>query len=429
MLREAGLIGPKDHAAIVRGLEKVRAEIVSGRFQWQPSLEDVHMNIERALTDLIGSAGERLHTARSRNDQVALDERLYLIEAAVAADNDLRSLRSALVAKAEAAGDRPMPGYTHLQRAQPILWGHHLMAYYHMLTRDSERLEGLYGRLWTLPLGSGALSGTGLPIDPSVAAKILGFKELAPNSLDAVASRDLILEYLAFAAILMTNLSRLSEDVVLWCTREFGLARLPDHLATTSSMMPQKKNPDGAELVRGKAGRAIGNLVSLLVTVKGLPMSYNRDLQEDKEPLFDTAETLAKALPLARRIVEDMELDYEAARRAAADPELAATDLADSLALSGVPFRKAHEMVGRLVAKASAEGLDLSRLPDEMVASCCPGAEPGALGRLTLESRLAARSTTPGGTAPSAVAAQIALAKERLAGERPLSAAQKEGGL
>jgi argininosuccinate lyase len=422
MLHKAGLISEEEAGDIRRGLDKLRQEIVRGRFKWEPSLEDVHMNLERALTDLIGPAGAKLHTARSRNDQVALDERLYLREAAAMADRDLRRLREALIKKAEEAGDNPMPGYTHLQRAQPVLIAHHLMAYCHMLSRDRERLAGLYGRLSAMPLGSGALSGTGLPVKPLVVAKALGFKSLSQNSLDAVASRDLVLEYLSFGAILMTHLSRFAEDVILWCSKEFSFASLPDSLTTGSSMMPQKKNPDGAELIRGKAGRAVGNLVSVLVTVKGLPMSYNRDLQEDKEPLFDTVETLAKALPLAARIAEALEFDYARARQAADDPYVPATDLADHLVLKGIPFRTAHERVGRLVAKAMAEGRSLRDLSDEEMAKLFPEAAPGLAAELTLERLLAARSTTPGGTAPKAVAAQIRKARRELALEAPLEA-------
>jgi argininosuccinate lyase len=420
MLHQAGLIGAREAADIDRGLETLRLKVAAGDFPWEPALEDVHMNLERALTDLVGPAGGKLHTARSRNDQVALDERLYLRDVLADLDGALRTLRLALVEKAAAAGDRPMPGYTHLQRAQPVLIAHHLMAYYHMLTRDRARLADLAGRLGEMPLGSGALSGTGLPIKPELVAEALGFAALSPNSLDAVASRDLVLEFLALSAIMMTNLSRLAEDVVLWCSAEFGLAALPDRLATTSSMMPQKKNPDGAELIRGKAGRAVGNLVSLLVTVKGLPMSYNRDLQEDKEPLLDTVETLAKVLPLAARIVEGLEFDYEAARRAAADPFAAATDLADHLVLKGVPFRLAHERVGRLVALAHARGLALAALPEDEVAALLPEADPGVIRELTVDRLLAARSTTPGGTAPEVVAARVGEARRTLAGERGL---------
>jgi argininosuccinate lyase len=422
MLRAASIIDEEDADGIKRGLEALRAAIVGGGFKWDPALEDVHMNIERALTDRIGAAGAKLHTARSRNDQVALDEALYLRDAAAEADKGLRRLREALVKKAFDAADNPMPGYTHLQRAQPVLVGHHLMAYYHMLSRDRARLAGLRGRLDTLPLGSGALSGTGLPIRPEVVAKRLGFSRLAPNSLDAVSSRDLVLEYLSFAAILMTHLSRLSEDVILWCSKEFSFASLPDSLATTSSMMPQKKNPDGAELIRGKAGRTAGNLVSLLVTVKGLPLSYNRDLQEDKEPLFDTCETLSKVLPLAARIIEEIEFDYEAARLAADDPYVAATDLADHLVLQGVPFRLAHEQVGRLVAKACSLGKPLRELSDNDVWEFCPMAASRFAQTLVLEKLLEARSTTPGGTAPEAVSAQIALAFGELSAETPLEA-------
>jgi argininosuccinate lyase len=407
MLRQCGLLTREEAGDIRRGLDKLKVEIAKGRLKWEPALEDVHMNIERALTDLIGPAGAKLHTARSRNDQVALDERLYLIDVCGRTVRSMWTLRACLVERASEAGHHPMPGYTHLQRAQPILIGHHLLAYYQMLTRDHDRLMALAGRLRVLPSGSGALSGTGLPIRPQDVADTLGFESLAPNSLDAVASRDLLMEFLSFAAIMMVHLSRLAEDVVLWCSQEFGFASLPDSLTTSSSMMPHKKNPDGAELIRGKAGRTIGNLVSLLTTVKGLPLSYNRDLQEDKEPLFDTVGTLDKVLPLAARIVEELTFDFARTRAAADDPYTPATDLADHLVLKGVPFRSAHERVGRLVAKAVADGRALRDLADHEVAAFCPEADPGVVRTLTLDRLLAVRSTTPGGTAPDMVDERI----------------------
>jgi argininosuccinate lyase len=414
MLRQSGLLTAEEAADIRRGLEKLKVEISKGRLKWEPALEDVHMNIERALTDLIGPAGAKLHTARSRNDQVALDERLYLIEACDRFRRSLWTLRVVLVERAANAGHNPMPGYTHLQRAQPVLIAHHLLAYYHMLSRDADRLFDLTARLPVLPSGSGALAGTGLPVRVDLMADSLGFGSLASNSLDAVASRDLILEFLSFGAITMVHLSRLAEDVVLWCSQEFGFATLPDSLTTSSSMMPHKRNPDGAELIRGKAGRTIGNLVSLLTTIKGLPLSYNRDLQEDKEPLFDTVATLDKVLPLAARIVEELSFDFQRTRAAADDPYTPATDLADHLVLKGVSFREAHERVGRLVAKAAAEGRAMRDLTDGEVAVYCPEADPGVVRTLTLDRLLDARCTTPGGTAPAMVDRRIVDARMSL---------------
>jgi argininosuccinate lyase len=372
------------------------------------------MNIEKVLTDLAGPAGAKIHTARSRNDQVALDLRLYLRQAVKDCGKLLRSLRDYLCRKASSVGQTPMPGYTHLQRAQPILLAHHLLAYYHMLSRDQERLSDLYGRLDFMPLGSGALAGTGLPIQPQLVAKELGFGHLAPNSLDAVASRDHVLEFLSFGAILMTHLSRLAEDIVLWCSTEFGFAELPDDLSTSSSMMPQKKNPDGAELQRGKAGRVFGNLFTLLTVVKGLPMSYNRDLQEDKEPLFDTVETLKMVLPLAAAMVKDLKFNLSRLSEAAADPFAAATDLADHLVLKGLPFREAHSQVGQLVAYAVRKKRPLNCLLPEELLRFCPQASPTILLDLTVENILSARFTTPGGTAPKAVASQLKKALEQL---------------
>ncbi|MDR1577383.1 MAG: argininosuccinate lyase [Deltaproteobacteria bacterium] len=418
MLGATGLVSPEESRLMVEGLTRLAEETREGTFPWDPALEDVHMNLEKALTDRIGPAGAKLHTARSRNDQVALDERLYLRDVIGQVTKDLWDLRASLTAKAEAVGEAPMPGYTHLQRAQPILLAHHLLAYYQMLKRDAGRLRDLAARLTEMPLGSGALAGTGLPIRADWVAEELGFPELAANSLDAVASRDLLIEFLAFGAILMTHLSRFAEDLVLWCSTEFGLAELPDSLTTSSSMMPQKKNPDGAELIRGKAGRAIGNLVTLLTVVKGLPMSYNRDLQEDKEPLFDTVDTLALALPLATRLVEGLEFRLERLRLLADDPYTAATDLADHLVRRGEPFRVAHRQVGALVAHCWAKKIGLRDVEPEVLVSFCPKAEPQVLQGLTLEALLVARDKTPGGVAPRLVAERTRQAKAELAAEK-----------
>ena len=416
MLGRVGLVSQEESRQMIQGLEELKKRVDNGAFSWDPKLEDVHMNLERALVELIGPAGEKLHTARSRNDQVALDTRLYLRETARWIGAELRHLRAVLLDKAAEAKDAPMPGYTHLQRAQPVLLAHHLLAYYQMLTRDQARLGDLYGRLDYMPLGSGALSGTGLPIDPQMVAEELSFGHLAENSLDAVASRDHLLEFLSFAAILMVNLSRLAEDLILWCSQEFAFAELPDALSTGSSMMPQKKNPDGAELMRGKSGRIIGNLTALLAVVKGLPMSYNRDLQEDKEPLFDSADTLLLILPVAARMIEGLKFDYERLKAAADDPYAPATDLADHLVRKGLPFREAHRQAGAAVAYALKNHKGLLDLSPEELKTLCPLAGPEVLAEMELPAMLAARSTY-GGTAPQSVARQLAAARRNIAAE------------
>ncbi|MDR0550237.1 MAG: argininosuccinate lyase [Deltaproteobacteria bacterium] len=420
MLGEVGLVSPEESQMMVEGLGLLSEKIDQGTFVWDPDLEDVHMNLEKALTDLIGPAGAKLHTARSRNDQVALDERLYLKSAVNQISWELWALKMALTQKALEVGDAPMPGYTHLQRAQPILVAHHLLAYYQALKRDSGRLYSLETRLNESPLGSGALAGTGLPIRADLVAKDLGFPELSANSLDAVASRDLLMEFLAFGAILMVNLSRLAEDLALWVTAEFGFADLPDSLTTSSSMMPQKKNPDGAELIRGKAGRAIGNLVTLLTVVKGLPMAYNRDLQEDKEPLFDTIDSLKLVLPLAKRLVESLTFNYDRLLELADDPYTGATDLADQLVRRGTPFREAHAQVGALVAELVKLKIPLRAVKPSLLARFCPAAEPDWPSKLTLAAQLAARDQTPGGTAPKTVAIQAQKAEAELLAEQKL---------
>ncbi|MGL4208303.1 MAG: argininosuccinate lyase, partial [Candidatus Adiutrix sp.] len=414
MLANCGLISQAESQTLIEGLDQLQLRMEKGTFYWDPKLEDVHMNIEKALTDLVGPVGEKLHTARSRNDQVALDTKLYLRDMASQLACELLALRRALVHKAENPGlHLPMPGYTHLQRAQPILLGHHLMAYYQMLSRDQERLSDLSQRLDYMPLGSGALSGTGLPINPRLVADDLGFTHLAENSLDAVSSRDHLLEFLSFGAILMTHLSRLAEDLILWCSQEFAFAELPDALSTGSSMMPQKKNPDGAELMRGKAGRTVGNLMALLTVVKGLPMSYNRDLQEDKEPLFDTVDTLFLILPVAKAMIEGLRFNPANLRKAADDPYAPATDLADHLVRKGVPFRQAHSQAGAAVAYALAKNVPLTALSEEELLRFCPKATADVFQALTLDNLLAARNTF-GGTSPASLMRQIKAAQGQL---------------
>lgn len=413
MLGRQGLVTTKEAEAIVQGLEEIKADIEAGRFEWDPGLEDVHMNIERALADRIGPAGEKLHTARSRNDQVALDTRLYVKDALDLLGGEIKELRLALVKQAQANQDLVMPGYTHLQRAQPVLLAHHLLAYQEMLARDGQRLTDLYKRVDIMPLGGAALAGTGLPIDMKFVAQSLGFSKITANSMDGVSDRDYLIEFLAAASILMTHLSRLSEDLILWSTPEFGFVELPDELCTGSSIMPQKKNPDALELIRGKTGRIFGNLMGLLTVMKGLPLAYNRDLQEDKEPLFDTVETMAQALPLMARLVSRLKFKAGRMRAAADDPFLTATDLADHLVKQGVPFRQAHAMAGQTVRYCLDRGLALSGLSEDELVRLCPGARAGVKKELTVESSLNARVSL-GGTAPRRVKAAVKKALREL---------------
>ena len=410
MLGRQGLISESEAQDIVRGLKGIKEDIDAGRFGWDPKLEDVHMNIERKLAERIGPAGEKLHTARSRNDQVALDTRLYVRDAISEIQDALKNLQLALIEQGERHIDLALPGFTHLQRAQPVLLAHHLLAYQEMFKRDGERLTDLYKRVNVMPLGSAALAGTGLPIDMEFVARELGFDALVENSMDAVADRDYVIEFLASASMIMMHLSRLSEDLILWATSEFDFANLPDELCTGSSIMPQKKNPDVPELIRGKSGRVYGHLMALLTVMKGLPMSYNRDLQEDKEPLFDTVETITQVLPLAARLIERMAFKSERMKQAADDPFMPATDLADHLVKQGIPFRQAHAMVGRSVRYCLDQGKRLADLNPEELRELCPGADYEVTSKLSLEEGLKARST-PGGTAPQQVKAALARAR------------------
>ena len=349
MLAKQRIIPSRDARKIVRGLEKIQREIDSGKFAFSPADEDIHMNIERRLTELIGPAGGKLHTARSRNDQVALDMRLYLRDEVKIITASLHALQLELAKSAKKYLDVIMPGYTHLQRAQPVLFSHHLLAYFDMFERDRERLAGCLERINVLPLGSGALAGTTFPIDRRYVAKLLGFPRVSKNSIDAVSDRDFLLEFLASSSILFVHLSRLADELVLWSTQEFGFVELPDGYCTGSSMMPQKKNPDVLELIRGKTGRVFGHLQALLTIMKRLPLAYNRDLQEDKVPLFDTADTVKASVKIMREIVAGMKVMPERMLDAAQDGFMNATDLADYLAARGLPFRAAHQVVGRVV--------------------------------------------------------------------------------
>ena len=363
MLAKVGILSEKDHAAIEKGLKDILAQIEHEDFDFSVALEDIHMNIEKRLTDAIGDAGSRLHTARSRNDQVALDTHLFVRHAVVDVMAHIRALQQALTESAAQHRDVIMPGYTHLQRAQPILFSHHLMAYFGMLARDFERFQGVYARTDIMPLGAGALAGTTLPIDRQFVAQRLHFERIYTNSLDAVSDRDYILEFLSAASILMVHLSRLSEEIILWCSREFSFVELDDAHCTGSSMMPQKKNPDVSELVRGKTGRVVGHLMAMLMAVKGLPLAYNKDLQEDKEGLFDTIDTVKFSLAVYAQLIRGMKLREDVMRHAVEADYSNATDLADYLVRKGLPFRKAHAVAGQAVAQCIAHGIFLADLP------------------------------------------------------------------
>ena len=369
-LERAGLLTADEVDRLIQGLEAVAREFEAGEFEIKPSDEDIHTAVERRLGELVGdpSTGSgqgvagKLHTGRSRNDQVATDLRLYLMREIPDLHQRLVELQEAILAKAEQHLEVIMPGYTHLQRAQPVLFSHWLMSYFWMLQRDRERLGDLEKRVAVLPLGAGALAGHALGIDRHFLAAELGFRAICENSLDAVSDRDFVVEFLFWAALLQTHLSRLAEDLIIWSSAEFGFVELDDAYATGSSLMPQKKNPDSLELLRGKVGRMVGHLVALLITLKGLPSTYNKDLQEDKEPLFDALDTLKLALPVAAGVVRTLKVNAEA-MAAALDDAMLATDLADYLVRHGVPFRQSHELVGRAVRRAEALGLPLSELP------------------------------------------------------------------
>ncbi len=415
MLAKQGIIEDADRDAIVEGLRAIEAEIEAGRFEFREDREDIHLNIEAALAERIGEPARRLHTARSRNDQVATDLRMFVRAACDEAAARLRALRGALIDLAAREAETVVPGYTHLQRAQPVLLAHHLLAYEEMFARDAERLRQARRRVNVLPLGSGALAGVGYPIDREFVARELGFEAVSANSLDAVSDRDFVVDVHAAAALAMTHLSRLSEEIVLWASAEFGLVRLDDAFSTGSSIMPQKRNPDVAELARGKSARVIGNLVQALTLLKGQPLAYNRDLQEDKESLFDTVDTLLASLAVVAAMLPSLRFDAERGRAAAVENFALATDLADQLVRNGVPFREAHEVIGALVARCEQEGRTFEDLSADEFREAHPvfAEEPPALG---LEAALAARSVT-GGTAPEAVARAREAARARLAAE------------
>ena len=349
MLAKQEIIPEEDGKKIIDGLEEIFEEISRGDFEFSEALEDIHMNIEKRLTDKIGDVGGKLHTARSRNDQVALDTRLYLRDKIKETVELIRDFQGVIIALCKKYSDVIMPGYTHLQRAQPVLFSNHLMAYHEMLERDAERYEDCYRRVNVMPLGAAALAGTTFPIDRKYVAKLLDFPSVTTNSLDSVSDRDFIIEFCSASSILMMHLSRLSEELVLWCSDEFDFIELPDAFCTGSSIMPQKKNPDIPELVRGKSGRVYGNLMSILTTMKGLPLAYNRDMQEDKEPLFDTIDTVTMSLQIFTQMMKGLKVDKEAMLIAAGGGYSTATEIADYLVRKGLPFRKAHEVVGNIV--------------------------------------------------------------------------------
>ena len=359
MLGKIGVLKKREVTEISAGLEEIRKEIEDGKFSFSIGLEDIHMNIEKRLTDKIGPSGAKLHTARSRNDQVALDLRLYLRDVIGDITSSVSEVKKALVDKARTNISVVMPGYTHMQPAQPVLFSHYLLAYREMLERDRERFADCLKRVNTMPLGSGAIAGTSFPLDREYVAKLLGFDRISENSMDAVSDRDFVIEFLSACAVLGMHLSRFSEDMIIWSTQEFSFIELHDAFCTGSSMMPQKKNPDILELVRGKTGRLYGNLVSLLTTMKGLPLTYNRDLQEDKEPLFDTIDTIMATLKLFPELVSGTTVKKEVTSRAASLGYMWATDVADYLVVKGVPFRTAHEITGKLVSRCIKSGREI----------------------------------------------------------------------
>ena len=409
MLAKQNIITDKEAELIGMGLVSIREEIEQGQFQFKEELEDIHMNIEARLTEKIGDVAGKLHTARSRNDQVAVDLRLYCKEAIAEAIRGLNGLQFALLDVAEANKAVVVPGYTHLQRAQPVLLAHHLLAYFEMLERDVQRFQDCLKRTDVMPLGSGALAGVPYPIDRAFVAKQLGFSQVSQNSLDAVSDRDFVIEYEAAAGMAMMHLSRLGEELVLWSSAEFGFIEVDDAYATGSSIMPQKKNPDVAELGRGKSGRVYGHLMGMLVIMKGLPLSYNRDLQEDKEGLFDTVDTLLSTLAVFAGMVKTLKVKADRTGQAAGQGYILATDVADFLVKKGLPFRRAHEVVAKLVSYAVGKGKELHQLDLGEYRQFSPLFDAGVLD-ISVASSIKARDVL-GGTAPEPVDAQLARAR------------------
>jgi argininosuccinate lyase len=417
MLAHVGILTEQECQAIITGLEDIQLEIERGEFAWSTELEDVHMNIEARLTDRIGSAGKKLHTGRSRNDQVATDIRLYLLEQIRLLAGELRRLQEGLLEVAEREAETIMPGFTHLQTAQPVTFGHHLLAWVEMLMRDQARLADCYQRVNVMPLGSAALAGTTYPIDREFTARELGFESIAENSLDAVSDRDFAVEFVAVAATIMMHLSRFSEELILWSSAQFDFVDLGDSFCTGSSIMPQKKNPDVPELVRGKTGRVYGHLMGLLTLMKGQPLAYNKDNQEDKEPLFDTLDNVKGCLRVFADMMPQITVKAANMREAARRGFSTATDLADYLVRKGVPFRDAHEVVGKAVRYGVETGKDLAEMNLTELQAFNKAIEEDVFEVLTLEGSVAARNHY-GGTAPDQVRAAIRRARDRLAGFR-----------
>ncbi|MFT6916260.1 MAG: argininosuccinate lyase [Motiliproteus sp.] len=414
MLARVGVLTDAERDAIIAGLQEIKTEIESGAFQWSVALEDVHMNIEAALTEKIGITGKKLHTGRSRNDQVATDIRLYLRDEMTLILTELTRLQQGLIEVAERESDTIMPGFTHLQTAQPVTFGHHLMAWFEMLQRDYERLQDCLKRINVMPLGAAALAGTTYPIDRHYTAELLGFDRPSENSLDSVSDRDFAIEFCAAASLVMTHLSRASEELVLWTSAQFDFINLPDRFCTGSSIMPQKKNPDVPELVRGKSGRVTGHLVSLLMLMKAQPLAYNKDNQEDKEPLFDVIDTLQGCLRAYADMIPAITPKKEQMREAALRGFSTATDLADYLVRQGVAFRDAHEIVGKSVAYGIQTSKDLGEMSLEELRQFSDQIQADVFEVLTLEGSVAARDHI-GGTAPNQVRAAVARARAKLA--------------
>ncbi len=414
MLAKQGIITAKDAQLICKGLASIQSEIENGKFVFKAEHEDIHMNIEARLIEKIGDVGRKLHTARSRNDQVALDVRMYVKDAIADTLEKIKALQGALLDVAEASKDAVMPGYTHVQRAQPVLLAHHLLAYFEMLERDVDRFSDCLVRTNVMPLGSGALAGTPYPLDREFTAKELGFARISQNSMDAVADRDFVIEYEASASIAMMHLSRLAEELVLWSTPEFGFIEIDEAYATGSSMMPQKKNPDVAELARGKTGRVYGHLMAMLTVMKGLPLTYNRDMQEDKEGLFDTVDTLIGTLDVFTGMVGTLKFKAEKAAKAAGEGYILATDLADYLVARGMPFREAHGVVSGLVQYAIDKGKPFDKLSITEYKKFSPKFGKDVY-KISAQTSVAARNTV-GGTAPAQVKKQLARARKLVNG-------------
>ncbi|MCH9009182.1 MAG: argininosuccinate lyase [Chloroflexi bacterium] len=415
MLAKQGIVAEEDAGAIIDGLAEIRTEIEEEKFQWRPELEDIHMNIESRLYEKIGDVAGKLHTARSRNDQVALDIRMFTKDAVTEVVSALHGLRRSLVEKADANADVVMPGYTHVQRAQPVLFAHHMLAYFEMFGRDIERFRQAYDRADVMPLGSGALAGLPYPLDREFVARELGFSRISANSMDAVSDRDFLLDYQSASAICIMHLSRMGEELVYWSSDEFGFIRLSEEYTTGSSIMPQKRNPDFAEIARGKTGRVYGHLMGLLTTLKGLPLTYNRDMQEDKEGFFDTHDTLLDTINAFTGMVSGMRLNADRMREAAQGSYVLATDIADYLATKGMPFREAHGVVGRLSDYAAEQGMSFHEIPLDRYKKFSELFESDVL-EISVDSSIAARDV-PGGTSFSQVKRALAAARAALESE------------